>query len=78
MKPCRAVVFDLDGTLVDTIEDIHASMAHALGAAGLAPAPRERVLGAVGGGVARLIERLVPDPAALMRRWARDVARHVA
>ncbi len=52
-----AVLFDLDGTLVDTAADLAASMNHALGAAGLAPAPAESVRHLVGHGARRMILR---------------------
>lgn len=55
------LIFDLDGTLADTVPDIAASMAHAMAAYGLAvPSPVE-VRTAVGAGVTRLVERLVRD-----------------
>jgi phosphoglycolate phosphatase len=37
------IVFDLDGTLVDTAEDIGAAMNRALGASGLPPLPAATV-----------------------------------
>lgn len=52
-----AVLFDLDGTLVDTAADLAASMNHALGAAELAPAPQESVRHLVGHGARRMIRR---------------------
>lgn len=33
----KAILFDLDGTLVDTIEDIRRSLAHALAGEDLSP-----------------------------------------
>jgi phosphoglycolate phosphatase len=52
-----AVLFDLDGTLVDSLDDI----AHALNAAradaGLDPSPRDRVRGWIGGGAGKLVAR---------------------
>jgi phosphoglycolate phosphatase len=41
--PARAVVFDLDGTLLDSTVDIHASVSHALESANL-PAPSVEAL----------------------------------
>jgi phosphoglycolate phosphatase len=57
------VIFDLDGTLVDSVADLaHAGNA-ARGAVGLAPLAEAAVARCVGDGVDRLIERLVPEPA---------------
>ncbi len=55
----RLVVFDLDGTLVDSLDDLHASVSHALGALGLPPRSREEVHGFVGEGVRVLLARAV-------------------
>ena len=53
----RAVVFDLDGTLVDTAADIHAILAEVLAEAGL-PAPEPAAVRAmIGDGARVLIER---------------------
>ncbi len=52
-----AIVFDLDGTLVDTAADLAASMNHALVAAGHAPVPGEAVRHLVGHGARRMIMR---------------------
>jgi phosphoglycolate phosphatase len=53
----RAVVFDLDGTLVDSAPDIMAALNATLVADGVAPFDIERVKTMVGGGSRRLIER---------------------
>ena len=37
------VVFDLDGTLVETAPDLIAATNHVMGAAGLAPVPAARI-----------------------------------
>ncbi|MGE0408592.1 MAG: HAD-IA family hydrolase [Amphiplicatus sp.] len=52
-----AIVFDLDGTLVDTAGDLTAAMNHALGEAGLAPAPEARVRHLVGHGARAMLAR---------------------
>ncbi|MBI2931176.1 MAG: HAD-IA family hydrolase [Planctomycetes bacterium] len=57
------VIFDLDGTLIDTADDIAASMASAMASQGLPVPSRKAVVAAVGGGVGKLIERLVGEPA---------------
>lgn len=53
----QAIIFDLDGTLLDTLDDLTAAVNHALGTFGLAPFDRERVRRYVGNGVPKLIER---------------------
>ena len=52
-----AVLFDLDGTLIDTAEDLAASMNYALGEAGLAPTPASEVRHLVGHGARRMLMR---------------------
>lgn len=53
-----AVIFDLDGTLVDSAPDIHAGVTALLAECGIAPLPFEDVRGMVGGGAPILIERV--------------------
>lgn len=57
----RVLIFDLDGTLIDSRADLAASGNHARGAVGLSPLPLAQVVGYVGDGVDKLIERLVHD-----------------
>ena len=52
-----AVLFDLDGTLVDTAEDLAAAMNHALVRRGLAAIPSEEVRHLVGHGARRMLMR---------------------
>jgi phosphoglycolate phosphatase len=52
-----AVVFDLDGTLIDSVADIAHALNSALEMRDLSPFPVERVKEMVGGGVPKLIER---------------------
>ncbi len=52
-------IFDLDGTLVDSLEDLTASVNHALRAVGLPPRTREEIHGFVGEGARVLLERAV-------------------
>ncbi len=56
-----AVIFDLDGTLLDTLDDLADAVNHALTAFGLPCRTRDEVRRFVGNGVAKLIERAVPD-----------------
>ncbi len=55
--PISLFIFDLDGTLVDTLADITESLNHALAAAGLSDLSKGRVKGLIGEGVGRLIEK---------------------
>ena len=53
----RAVVFDLDGTLVDSVADIHSALASALDREGLPAIDLASVRLMIGGGPALLIDR---------------------
>ena len=57
MKPLGLLIFDLDGTLADTREDIAASVNHALARFGRDPLPLEVVQQIVGDGVRVLLSR---------------------
>jgi phosphoglycolate phosphatase len=57
----RVLVFDLDGTLIDSRVDLASSGNHARAAVGLPTLPLAQVVGYVGDGVDKLIERLVPE-----------------
>ena len=57
----KIAVFDLDGTLLDTLDDLRASVNHALLAGGMPPRSREEVRSFVGNGIAKLIERSLPQ-----------------
>lgn len=53
----RAVVFDLDGTLIDSDPDIRAALNRVLVAEGLAPLSAEQVQSMIGDGAKVLVER---------------------
>ena len=57
----RAVIFDLDGTLRDTLDDLHAMVNHTMDAFGFPRRTREEVRCFVGNGVDKLIELSVPN-----------------
>ena len=57
----KAILFDLDGTLLDTLDDLKDSVNHMLGAFGYPPRSREYVREAVGNGVRNLIIRSLPE-----------------
>ena len=57
----RAIIFDLDGTLTDTLDDLFISVNHALRSCSLPERSLEEVKRFVGNGVRKLIERAVPE-----------------
>ena len=61
MKTITTVIFDLDGTLLNTLEDLHAATNYALEQYHYPTKSIEDVRKAVGNGVAKLIERVIPD-----------------
>ena len=60
----QAFIFDLDGTLLDTLGDLAASVNYALKACGMPQHSIDDVRRFVGNGVRLLMERAVPDSAA--------------
>lgn len=58
--PIRTAVFDLDGTLLDTLEDLYRATGLALSRHALPARTREEVRAFVGNGVEQLIRRAVP------------------
>ena len=54
-------IFDLDGTLLDTLKDLQVAVNHALKKFGYAEKTYEQIRAYVGNGIAKLIERSVPD-----------------
>lgn len=72
--PLRLVIFDVDGTLVDSQADILAAMAHAFAAVDAAMPPRAAVLGIVGLSLPQAMARLAPhlpeaDHAGMIARY---------
>ncbi|MBQ1661311.1 MAG: HAD hydrolase-like protein, partial [Treponema sp.] len=60
MKNIEAIVFDLDGTLLDTIDDLAYCCNAALMENGLPTRTRDEVLSFVGNGLGVLIDKAVP------------------
>ena len=54
------IIFDLDGTLLDTLEDLADAVNYALGQMGMPQRTLDEVRQFVGNGVAKLIQRAVP------------------
>lgn len=76
------VIFDLDGTLLDTLEDLTDSVNYAMEQFGLPAHTLEAVRGFVGNGVAKLIERAIPQGAknssyeAILKAFKAHYAKH--
>ena len=60
MKEYATYIFDLDGTLLNTLTDLAGATNHALRIHGMPVHTEEAVRGFVGNGVKKLIERAVP------------------
>ncbi|MGD9559465.1 MAG: HAD family hydrolase [Oscillospiraceae bacterium] len=56
----QAVIFDLDGTLLDTLADLASAGNHTLSAMGLPTHPVAAYREFVGGGISRLIQHILP------------------
>ena len=61
MSGLSAIIFDLDGTLVDSLDDITYALNGALESIGRPPAQRDQVRGWVGDGLPQLCRRACPD-----------------
>lgn len=57
----ETVVFDLDGTLLDTLDDLHGAVNAALAAYGLPLRSKDEVRGFVGNGIVKLMERAIGE-----------------
>ncbi len=57
----KLAVFDLDGTVLDTLADLAGALNHTLAEYGFPERTSEQVRLAIGGGLRRLIDRSVPD-----------------
>ena len=56
----QLAIFDLDGTLLDTLADLRQRINYALGTQGVAPRSMAEVRAFVGNGIRKLVERAVP------------------
>lgn len=60
-KRYKIAIFDMDGTILDTLTDIYNSVNHSLQVFGLPTRTKEEVRMFVGNGLRKLVERAVPD-----------------
>lgn len=63
----KLVIFDLDGTLVDTSEDITNALNHAVTPYGLKPLGVQDAIGMIGEGLSRLVERMLGEENARLK-----------
>ncbi len=63
----KGLIFDLDGTLLDTLGDIHAAVNHALACLDIPCRSIGEVKSMIGDGVAKLIERALPKDALALK-----------
>lgn len=73
-----SVIFDLDGTLIDSLPDIHAAVNRLLASEGQAPMGRAEVQSYVGDGAPVLIRRVMAARGMAMARHGELAARMVA
>ncbi len=77
----KLCVFDLDGTLVDSREDLFLAVEHALSGLGLPPRSREEVVTYVGDGAAALVSRAIAPREELLEPgltlWREHYSRHL-
>ena len=57
----KLIIFDLDGTIINTLIDLKNSLNHALFLHNLPPRTLEQTRKAIGNGVSKLIERSIPE-----------------
>ena len=77
----KAVIFDLDGTLIDSVPDLHGASEKMLKDEGKAPLDLDRVRSFVGNGIPNLVERIsetceLPLDAETQKRLVQAFLRH--
>jgi phosphoglycolate phosphatase len=61
LPPPQAILFDLDGTLIDSVQDLALSANHVRAHYGLAPLSTDRVRSYIGDGARKLVQRTLGD-----------------
>lgn len=61
MKNIKLIIFDLDGTLIDSLDDLADATNHMLTSLGRTAANRDQVRSFVGQGARRLVEKAMPN-----------------
>ena len=74
----KAILFDLDGTLLDTVGDIHRHLNEALCAHGYAEISLEETRRFIGDGARKLVERALPKDAKFSEELFSDFAQRYA
>ena len=80
----KAVIFDMDGTILDTLDDLADSVNHSLEMHGFPERKREEIRAFLGNGMVRLVHLSVPegtpaeDEAAVLEEHKRYYPRHSA
>ncbi|MBZ9983500.1 MULTISPECIES: phosphoglycolate phosphatase [unclassified Mesorhizobium] len=77
LRPPKAILFDLDGTLVDSAPDITAAVNELLASRDLPPLRLDQVKAMIGGGVRKLVERAFAASGAPLVGNALDEANRV-
>jgi phosphoglycolate phosphatase len=77
LRMFHALVFDLDGTLADTLADIASALNAALASVGAAPLELDAVRARVGEGARRLVERALADDAQHLHARALEAFRDI-
>lgn len=72
----EVIIFDLDGTLLNTLDDLHASVNAALTKFSFPNRTKEEVRAFVGNGIAKLVERAIGKPSPLFDATLAEFKRH--
>jgi len=57
----KAIIWDLDGTILDTLDDLSNSVNYVLRAKGFSALDNQKIKMMLGNGISSLMEKAVPD-----------------